>query len=209
MRPRRPACSAAAALSLLLAAVSPAVAEPVVFRLEPERSFVQFEVLHFGTSTSRGRFGPIAGEVTLDREAHTGSARIVIDTTGVSTGLRVFDARIRRADLLASTDFPQAVFAVEVFRFDGDRLVEVSGTLTLRGVSRPLVLRALRFGCQMQVMPPVASQAASQATSQAAPEACGGDFEGELLRSDFGIDYLLPLVADRVRLQVQVQGRAP
>ena len=44
---------------------------------------------------------------------------------------------------------------------------------------------------------------------QAARQVCGGDFEGELQRSDFGIVYLLPLVADRVRLLVQVQGRAP
>ena len=182
----------AAALGMLLA-VRVVIAAPVVYTLLPEHSFVQFEVLHFGTSTARGRFGPIAGQVTLDRDAQSGSARIVIDTAGVSTGLRVFDARIRRADLLASDDFPQAVFSAESLRFDADRLVEVSGTLTLRGVSRPLILRALRFGCE----------------AQAARQVCGGDFEGELQRSDFGIDYLVPLVADRVRLQVQVQGRAP
>lgn len=188
------ACAAAcaAALGALLAGRT-AVAAPVVYTLEPEHSFVQFELLHFGTSTLRGRFGPIAGEVTLDREARSGSARIAIDTGSVSTGLRVFDARIRRADLLASTDVPQAVFSAADFRFDADRLVEVSGTLTLRGVSRPLVLRALRFGCE----------------TRAGREVCGGDFEGELQRSDFGIVYLVPLVADRVRLQVQVQGRAP
>lgn len=184
--------SRAAALGVLLACRA-ALAAPVVYTLEPEHSFVQFEVLHFGTSTSRGRFGPIAGQVTLDRDARGGSARIEVDTAGVSTGLRVFDARLRRADLLASEAFPQAVFAASDFRFDGDRLVEVGGTLTLRGASRPLVLRALRFGCE----------------TQAARQLCGGDFEGELLRSDFGIDTLVPLVADRVRLQVQVQGRAP
>lgn len=201
---RNALCALAAALFALHAA-----AAPVVYTLDPDHSFVQFEVLHFGTSTIRGRFGPIAGEVTLDREAGSGVIRITVDTASVSTGWRNFDGRLREADLLASADFPKAVFASERLRFEGERLAEVSGTLELRGSSHPLVLRALRFGCQMQVMPPVASQAASQATSQAAPEACGGDFEGELLRSDFGIDYLLPLVADRVRLQVQVQGRAP
>ena len=38
-------------------------------------------------------------------------------------------------------------------------------------------------------------------------EVCGGDFEGELLRSDFGATFGLPFVADRVRLLVQVEGR--
>ena len=58
----------AAALGMLLAG-RVAIAAPVVYTLLPEHSFVQFEVLHFGTSTARGRFGPIAGQVTLDRDA--------------------------------------------------------------------------------------------------------------------------------------------
>ena len=35
---------------------------------------------------------------------------------------------------------------------------------------------------------------------------CGGDFEAELRRSDFGMSFGLPLVADRVRLLVQVEA---
>lgn len=189
MKPTLPAC--AVALAALLACHA-AGAAPVVFTLDPEHSFVHFEVLHYGTSTARGRFGPVAGEVTLDREARRGSTRIEIATAGVSTGLRVFDAAIRDGNLLASADFPQAVFAADSFRFDGDRVAEVSGTLSLRGIRRPFVLRALRFGCE----------------TRAGREACGGDFEGELLRSEFGIDYLVPLVADRVRLRVQVEAIA-
>ena len=182
--------TAVAGTALLIAAH--AGAEPVVFALDPDRTFVQFELLHFGTSTIRGRFGPIAGEVTLDRSAGRGQMRIAIGTAGVSTGLRVFDARIREADLLASDAFPRAVFSADSVRFEGDRLAEVSGTLELRGVSRPLVLRALRFACE----------------TRAQGEVCGGDFEGELVRSDYGIQFGLPFVADRVHLQVQVEGRA-
>ncbi|MEO8122722.1 MAG: YceI family protein [Burkholderiales bacterium] len=183
--------AAALGTALLTLAVQ-AGAEPVVFTLDPEHTFVQFELLHFGTSTIRGRIGPIAGEVTLDRSAGSGAMRIAIDTNSVSTGLRVFDARIREPDLLASADFPQAVFTADALRFDGDRLAEVSGTLTLRGVKRPLVLHALRFGCERR----------------AQQQVCGGDFEGELQRSDYGINFSLPFVADKLRLLVQVEGRA-
>jgi polyisoprenoid-binding protein YceI len=38
-------------------------------------------------------------------------------------------------------------------------------------------------------------------------EHCGGDFEGELLRSAYGATFGLPLVGDRVRLLVQVEGQ--
>ena len=47
-------------------------------RCELEHTFVTFEVLHFGTSTLRGRIGPITGEVTLDRRRKTGDLRLRI-----------------------------------------------------------------------------------------------------------------------------------
>ena len=51
-----------ASLMLLgVAIAAPSRAEPVAYRLEPEATFVYFEVLHFRTSTLRGRFGPLNG----------------------------------------------------------------------------------------------------------------------------------------------------
>ena len=44
---------------LLLLAAAVATAEPLTYRLDPEASFVHFEVLHFGTSTLRGRAAPL------------------------------------------------------------------------------------------------------------------------------------------------------
>lgn len=180
-------------LVLLLAGLNPAgnaAAAPVVFTLDPEHSFVHFEVQHFGTSTSRGRFGPVSGEVTLDRLADRGEVAIRIATAGVDTGIPVFNARLRQADLLASSEFPEAFFVARNVRFDGNQVAEVRGEFTFRGVSQPLSLRKRHFGCR----------------HDGGVEVCGGDFEGEVLRSEFGATFLLPLVSDRVRLIVQVEG---
>ncbi|MDO8418945.1 MAG: YceI family protein [Rubrivivax sp.] len=179
-------------LALLALLIAPASAQPVTYVLDPAYSFVHFEVLHFGTSTSSGRFGPIAGEVTLDRGAGRGEVGLRIATAGVDTGLAVFNARLRESDLLASADHPEAYFVARSFRFEGPRLAEVRGEFTLRGVNQPLSLHARRFACR----------------ADGAAEICGGDFEGEILRSSFGVTYLLPFVADRVRLVVQVEGRS-
>jgi polyisoprenoid-binding protein YceI len=180
-----------AALLLSLCA-GPLAAQTATYVLDPAHSFVQFEVLHFGTSTSRGRVGPVAGSVTLDRAAGRGEASLRVATAAVDTGIAVFDARLRQPDMLASDAHPEAFFVASQFRFDGDGVTEVRGEFTLRGVSQPLSLRALRFACRL---PPAA-----------AAEICGGDFEGELMRSDFGIDFGLPLIANRVRLLVQVEA---
>jgi polyisoprenoid-binding protein YceI len=177
---------------LLLLAVRPAHAEPVVYRFDPTHSFVHFEVLHFGTSTLHGRFGPVAGEVTLDREARSGRVGVGIATATVNTGTPALDARLRERDLLASDEYPQAFFVAERFAFDGGKLQDVRGEFTLRGVSQPLSLRALRFNCYTS---PLVRR-----------EVCGGDFEAQFDRSTVGATYGLPFVADRVRLVVEIEA---
>ena len=184
-----------AAVAAALVAAAPLRAAPVEYRFDPSHTFVHFEVRHFGTSTLRGRFGPVEGSVVLDREAGTGNLTVNVATAGASSGVRVFDSRLREADLLASTEFPQATFVAERFVFDADRLVEVKGNFTMRGVRQPLTLRALRFACETREM--------------LQREVCGGDFEAQIERSAFGAVFGLPFVADRVRLVIQVEGIRP
>lgn len=166
--------------------------EPVRYVLDARHSWVQFEVMHFGTSTVRGRLGPASGFVMLDRAAGLGSASIEIATASVSTGLAPFDQRIRRPDLLDTGAHPTAWFVSRALRLEGERLVSLRGELTLRGTSQGLTLTATHFGCHLE--------------PQSQREVCGGDFEADLKRSDFGIDYGLPLIGDTVRLKVQVEG---
>jgi polyisoprenoid-binding protein YceI len=190
---RRARARRLAAGVVLAAACVGATAQAQRWRLLPDHTWVTFEVLHFGVSTVRGRIGPVQGEITLDATAQRGDLGLVIDTRRVDTGLKVFDSRIAAPDLLDSAAQPQAFFVASGFRFDGDRVAEVRGEFTLRGVPQPLTLRALRFGCRVD---------ASQA------RICGGDFEGEVLRSAHGITFGLPFVADRVRLLVQIEAVA-
>lgn len=178
---------------LLLCLAGGTNAEPVTYRLDPTHSFVYAEVDHFGTSTIRIRFGPVRGEVQLDRFADSGRIDIALATASANSGVAPFDARLREPDLLASDEHPQARFVAERFVFERLSLREVHGALTLRGTTKPLVLRASRFSCYPS---PVL----------VLREVCGGDFDGELRRSEFGIDFGLPFVKDVVRLKVQVEG---
>jgi polyisoprenoid-binding protein YceI len=179
------------ALGLAVAA-GLAAAQPVNYRFDPSHSFVHFEVMHFGTATLRGRFGPLDGLARLDMRAGTGQVSLSVPTQAVSTGLAVLDSRLRQDDLLASGAHPQAYFVAERFVFEGQALREVRGEFTLRGISRPLTLHAQRFACGTH---PIVQRGW-----------CGGDFEAELRRSDYGLTFGLPLVADRVRLLVQVEA---
>jgi polyisoprenoid-binding protein YceI len=183
--------AAGAALFLAATACGSAHAQALAYTLDPDHSFVHFEVQHFGTSTTRGRFGPVRGVVVLDRAAGRGEVSLRIPTDSVDTGIPVFNARLRQADLLASAEHPEAFFVATRFRFEGERLAEVRGEFTLRGIGQALSLHATHFACR----------------AVDGGEVCGGDFEGEVQRSDFGATFGLPLVGDRVRLKVQVEGK--
>ena len=153
-----------------LAGAGAALAAPLAYTLDPSHSFVTFELLHFDTATIRGRFGPLAGDVLLDRDARTGRVQLVIDTAAVSTGLPVLDARVRQDDMLAVAAHPQAYFIAERFEFSPQGgVVAVTGEFSLRGVGQPLRLMAQRFRCDFQ---PLIRR-----------EGCGGDFEAEFNRS--------------------------
>jgi polyisoprenoid-binding protein YceI len=183
---------ALACLPLLTAAFA-AGAEPVVYRFDPTHTFVHFDLVHFGTSTIRGRFGPLNGDAVLDRAARKGRVQVEIDTASVSTGVPALDARLKEGDMLAVGANPRAYLVAEGVEFDdAGRVKNLRGEFTLRGVSMPLTLTALRFNCYTS---PLIRR-----------EVCGGDFEGRFNRSVAGITHSLPFVADTVHLLVQVEA---
>ena len=178
---------------LWLALGATASAEPVRYRFDPTHTFVHFELSHFGTSMIRGRLGPLQGEVQIDRSARRGRVQVEIDMASASTGVPVLDARLREGDMLSTQVHPKAYLVAERFDFDdAGRVKGLRGEFTLRGVSLPLELKAVRFNCYTS---PLFRR-----------EVCGGDFEGQFNRSAVGITHSLPFVSDTVRLLVQVEA---
>lgn len=182
------------AVALIGAAAAPAApAQALAYSVDPAHTRVHWEVKHFGTSTQRGRFGAVDAHIVLDRAQHRGELSVTIDTRVVDSGVPALDGMLRGASFLAAEQHPQAWFVASSLEFDGDRLVGARGEFTLRGISRPLQLRALRFACR----------------EDAGREVCGGDFEAEFRRSDHGITFGLPFVGDAVRLTIQVEASRP
>ncbi|WP_280153591.1 YceI family protein [Piscinibacter sp. XHJ-5] len=177
----------------LLGLAGPAVrAEPVGYAIDPSHTKVYWETRHFGTSTHRGRFDDVQGHIVLDRGAGSGEVSISIATASVSSGVPALDKVLRGSGFLASEAHPTAYFVARQLRFDGEKLSGLRGEFTLRGVSRPLELRSEHFTCRVDGM--------------RKREVCGGDFEAEILRSEFGSTFGLPFVGDKVRLLIAVEG---
>ena len=198
MIPRLPTCTvsaAAAAFGLAAAFATSAAAAPVRHVVEPNHTFVTFEVKHFDTSTVRARFDRVDGFVTVDTAAKRGEADITIDTASISSGIASFDAHLRNADFLDVERHPTARFHSTDFRFFGDRVVSLVGQLTMLGKTMPVRLDATNFNCYDS---PIVKA-----------RVCGGDFETKIERSQWGMNWGIDRgVPDRVRLLIQIEAVA-
>jgi polyisoprenoid-binding protein YceI len=168
-------------------------AQAASYAIDPAHTYVTFEIGHFGTSTNRGRFDKKEGSVELDRAAKSGKVEITVDTTSINTGFAAFNKHLQSADLFDAEKFPTMKFVADKFSFNGDKVTEVVGTLTLLGKTNPLTLKASNFNCYENPM--------------LKREVCGGDFEGTLDRATYGMNYGIDWgFPKNVRLVVQVEA---
>ena len=176
----------------LLAAAGFAQAQGATYSVDPTHTFVTFEAQHFGTSTLRGRFDRKEGTVQFDRAARTGKAEITIDMTSVSTGVGPLDGHLKSKDFFDAANHPSARFVGDKFHFNGDKVTEVAGALTMMGKTLPVTLKASNFNCYQSPM--------------LKREVCGGDFETTLARSQWGMAYGVPDIPDSIRLLIQIEA---
>ena len=162
------------------------------YRPDLTHTFVHWEVVHMGTSTSRGRFDRVDGNIAYDRATGQIALDFTVDMASVSTGSTAFDGVLRGAQLLDAVQFPKAWFVARRATFEADVPRQVHGELTLRNQSQPLTLTARRWRCGLN---PLFRR-----------EVCGGDFEAILSRAAFGMTLASGLVSDEVRLLVQVEA---
>lgn len=179
-------------LTALFAAFGAAQAQSATYAVEPTHTQVYFEAKHFGTSTNRGRWDKKEGTIVYDKAAKTGKVDVTLDMASISTGIGPFDGHLKSKDFFAAAEFPTAKFVGDKFTFNGDKLVSVSGELTLRGKTNPVTLNASSFNCYDNPM--------------LKREVCGGDFEATIQRSQWGITYGIPGIPDSVRLLIQIEA---
>ena len=146
------------------------------YQLDPTHTYPSFETDHFGgLSIWRGKFKKSSGTVVLDRAAKTGTVDVTIDMSSVDIGNDKLDAELVTDKFFDAAKYPTATYKGTQIRFDGDKPVEVIGTLTMHGVTKPLNLKLESFKC---IQHPVLKR-----------EVCGTEATAVFDRGDFGMDY--------------------
>jgi polyisoprenoid-binding protein YceI len=178
-------------LSLLLAATG-AQAAAETYVIDSNHTKPRFSYSHFGYSTQQSRFDTATGKITIDKGAKQGSLDIVIDTTSVSTGYALFNEHIQGADFFDTAKFPTATFKSSKVNFKDDKVSSVDGTLTIKGISKPVTLTVTSFMCMPHPM--------------AKKDACGANASTVVKRSDFNMGKHVPYVSDEVTIDIAVEA---
>jgi polyisoprenoid-binding protein YceI len=163
------------------------------YAVDPNHTFVIYEIDHYDTTTNRGRFNARDGTVKIDPSGKGGTIDITMDIGSVSTGVDLLNRHLKSDEFFNVARFPTGRFVSNKISFHGDKVTAVEGTLTLLGRTRPVTLKAMRFNCYIA---PLINR-----------QTCGGDFEAMVQRSNWGITWGTSFgFEDKVRLLVQVEA---
>ncbi len=114
---------------------------------EPGHTAAEFAVRHMMVTYVRGHFKNVHGTLAFDPDVPgTGHVEIEIATRTLWTGEPDRDAHLKSADFLDVERFPAITFRSERVETVGPTSMKVHGAVTIRGVTRPLVLDASFLG---------------------------------------------------------------
>jgi polyisoprenoid-binding protein YceI len=122
-------------------------AASTTWKIDPVHSHIEFSVRHLMITTVKGRFTGVDGTVSIDDADPSASAVDVrIDASTIDTREPQRDAHLRSADFLDAETFPRLTFkSTRVSERRGDQF-SVTGNLTIRGVTREVVLKVTDEG---------------------------------------------------------------
>lgn len=136
----------AIALGLTVAA-APATAADYIIDKEGQHAFVNFKISHLGYSWLYGTFRDFDGRFSFDAtQPEASSVRVTIRTASVDSNHAERDKHLRGSDFLNTGKHPEASFVSTGVTSTGEGSFDISGNLTLNGVTRPVTIAAKLLG---------------------------------------------------------------
>lgn len=177
--------------TILLIPVSALAAE--TYTLDPTHTYVLYHINHLGFSVQVGKITMIDGKLTLDQSKPQNSkVSATIDMNNIDSGIAKLDEHLKDADFFDVAKYPTATFVSDKIVVTGKDAGKIYGTLTLRGISKPVVLDAKMMKVGMFPMKN--------------KKTVGFVATTEIKRSDFGMKAYLPMLGDNVQLDIGVEA---
>ncbi len=178
-------------LSCLLCLASPALAE--TYKLDAEHTSATFTYSHFGLTHPTGKIMGASGALSFDPD-HPADSKVAVtlDMTTLSTGLSLFDKQLQGPDYFDAAQFPTAAFTSTAVTVTGPDSADVSGDLTLHGITRPVTL-AVTF--TRKAFNPALVKTGIGFTANT-----------HISRSAFGVSRYEPFIGDDIEIHIEAEA---
>ena len=160
--------------------------------VEGAHAFIQFRIKHLGYSWLWGRFDQFDGHFTFDpAKPEATSISVKIDMKSLNSNHAERDKHLRNEDFFDVAQFPTTTFVSQSVTMTSDTTAKLTGTLTLKGVSKAVEIEVEKIG--------------------GGPDPWGGyrqGFEGTttIVLKDFGIDYNLGPASTTAEVFLSIEG---
>jgi polyisoprenoid-binding protein YceI len=168
------------------------------WEIDSSHSGIHFSVRHMVVAKVRGQFARWSGTfVAEDGDLARAKANVAIDASSIDTGVAERDAHLKSSDFLDVASFPDITFKSNGVEKLSDETLRVSGELTIRGVTREVVLDV---------------EYAGRTKDPWGNERAGFTAKTALDRKDFGLTWNQVLeaggvmVGDRVTIEIEVEA---
>ena len=164
---------------------------------DPTHSELQFKVKHLMISTVTGQFNQFSGTVETDEDDFTtAKVHFQAEVNSISTNNEQRDIHLKAGDFFNAEKYPKVIFEGDKMDKTGEDEYKLHGTITVRGVSKKLVLNVEFGGITKD---PWGNTRA------------GFSITGKINRQDFGISFGSVsetgglLLGDEVRINANIQ----
>ena len=161
------------------------------YAVDSNHTLVTWTVDHFGFNNYSGQFAQASGTLMLNpTNVSAAQVDITLPMSGIVTGAEGLTKHLKSPDFFNAEVYPTARFVSTSVVPTGMDTAAITGNLTIGTITRPVTLNANFHGAGTNPM--------------SKKENVGFHATASLNRSDFGIKYALPMVSDRVDLDITV-----
>ncbi|MDP7843595.1 polyisoprenoid-binding protein [Acinetobacter baumannii] len=170
-------------------------AAPVDYKIDPTHTATVFSWNHFGFSTPSANFSDIQGVIKVDNaKPANSSVNVTIPLSSVNTNVPALDKEFQEEAWFNAAKYPNITFKSTKVETKDKKHFKITGDLTVKGITKPVVLDAV---LNKQGEHPMAKV-----------PAIGFNATTSFNRSDFGLGNYVPNVGDKITVNITTEATA-
>ena len=172
-----------------------ALAAPVDYKIDPTHTTTVFSWNHLGFSTPSANFTDIQGVIKVDNtQPANSSVEVAIPLSSINSSVAALDKEFQAEAWFNAAKYPNITFKSTKVETKDKKHFKITGDLTVKGITKPVVLDAVLNGQGEHPMLKVPAIGFNATTS--------------FNRSDFGLGSYVPMVGDKITVNITTEATA-